>query len=331
MKRISLGRREFIALSVGVSAFCPLPLVAQQAPPVVGYLGAESPARMALRLRAFRQGLGEAGYVEGRNVTIEYRWAEGRNDRLPALAADLVRREISVLAAPGSLAAALAAKAATATIPVVFETGADPVAQGLVASLNQPGGNITGVTSLNAEVGPKRLELLHELRPAATGFALLVNPTNPANAEASTRDLQAAARVRGLKIHVLNAGNERELEEAFAAVERLPVGGLVIANETFFANRGDQLAALALRHKIPAIHQREFAGSGGLIGYGGSVAQSHGQAGAYVGRILKGEKPADLPVVQATKVELTVNLKTAKALGLEVPLPLLARADEVIE
>ena len=332
MKELSVGRREFIALGVGASAFWPLPLAAQQPPmPIVGYLGAESPERMALRLRAFRQGLGDSGYVEGRNIAIEYRWAEGRNDRLPALAADLVRRDVSVLAAPGSLAAALAAKAATTTIPIVFETGADPVAQGLVASLNQPGGNVTGVTSLNAEVGPKRLELLHELLPAATDFAFFVNPTNPMNAEASTRDLEAAARVRGIKIHVLPVSNERELEDAFAALARLRVGGLVIANETFFANRGEQLAALALRHKVPAIHQREFAGAGGLIGYGGSVTQSHGQAGTYVGRILKGEKPADLPVVQVTKVELTVNLKAAKALGLDVPLPLLARADEVIE
>jgi putative ABC transport system substrate-binding protein len=297
----------------------------------VGYLGAESPERMALRVRAFRQGLGETGYVDGRNVTIEYRWAEGRNDRLPALAADLVGRKVSVLAAPGSLAAALTAKAATSTIPVVFETGADPLALGLVESLNRPGGNVTGVTSLNAEVGPKRLELLHELLPAAAEFALLVNPTNPRNAETSTRDLQAAARVRRLNLHVLEASSERDLEEAFATLGRLRVAGLVIANETFFANRAEQLAALALHHAVPAIHQREFAGAGGLIGYGGSVTQSHGQAGVYVGRILKGEKPADLPVVQVTKVELIVNLKTAKALGLTVPLSLLGRADEVIE
>jgi putative tryptophan/tyrosine transport system substrate-binding protein len=327
-----IKRREFIALLAGATALRSVPVCAQQAAmPVVGYLGAESPERMALRVQAFRQGLGEAGYVEGRNVAIEYRWAEGRNDLLPALAADLVRREIGVLAAPGSLASALAAKAATSTIPIVFETGADPVALGLVGSLNRPGGNVTGVTSLNAEVGPKRLELLHELLPGAAEFALLVNPTNPRNAEASIRDLQAAARVRGLKLHVLQASTEGELEEAFATLTRLRVGGLVIANETFFANRGKQLAALALRHAVPAVHQREFAGAGGLIGYGGSVVQSHGQAGVYVGRILKGEKPADLPVVQVTKVELIINLKTAAALGLNVPPSILLRADEVIE
>jgi len=332
----NLTRRSLITLIGGAAAVpsIPWPLAAraqQAAKPVVGYLGAESPERMALRLRAFRQGLAETGFVEGRNVAIEYRWAQGRNELLAALAADLVRREVGVLAAPGSLASALAAKAATSTIPIVFETGADPVALGLVGSLNQPGGNVTGVTSLNAEVGPKRLELLHELIPAATEFALLINPTNPRNAEASTRDLEAAARVLRLKLHILRASTERELEDAFAALARLRVGGLVIANETFFANRGEQLAALGLRHAVPAVHQREFAGAGGLIGYGGSVTQSHGQAGVYVGRILKGEKPADLPVVQVTKVELIINLKTAKVLGLDVPPSILLRADEVVE
>jgi ABC-type uncharacterized transport system substrate-binding protein len=326
-------RREFITLIGATSApslLWPLTSRAQQLP-VVGYLGAESPERMALRLRAFLHGLGDTGYSEGRNVIIEYRWAEGRNERLPVLAADLVRREVSVLAAPGSLASALAAQAATSTIPIVFETGADPVAAGLVASLNRPGGNLTGVTSLNAEVGPKRLELLHELLPAAGEFALLVNPTNPRNAEASTRDLQAAAQARRLKLHVVEASTEQQLEEVFKALARLRVGGLVIANETFFANRGEQMAALALRHAVPAVHQREFAAAGGLIGYGGNVAHSHGQAGVYVGRILKGEKPIDLPVQQVTAVQLVINLKTAKALGLDVPPMLLARADEVIE
>jgi putative tryptophan/tyrosine transport system substrate-binding protein len=329
--RVSVKRRNFVAL-LCTAVIWPLAVHAQpSATPVVGYLGAETPERMAARLQAFRQGLADTGYVEGRNVTIEYRWAEGRNDRLPELAADLVRREVNVLAAPGSLASALAAKAATPTIPIVFETGADPVALGLVASLNRPGGNITGVTSLNAEVGPKRLELLHELLPAVTEFALLVNPTNPRNAEVSVKDLLAAAQVRRLKLHVLNAGNEHELEEVFAGLRRLPVGGVVIANETFFANRGELIAALALRHAVPAVHQREFAKAGGLIGVGGVVSQSHGQAGVYAGRILKGEKPADLPVQRATKVELVINLKTANALGLAVPPTLLARADEVIE
>jgi putative ABC transport system substrate-binding protein len=322
-------RREFITL-IGGAAVWPLPARAQQLP-VVGYLGAESPERMALRLRAFLHGLSETGYSEGRNVVIEYRWAEGRNDRLPALAADLVRREVSVLAAPGSLASALAAKAATSTIPVVFETGADPVAAGLVASLNRPGGNLTGVTSLNAEVGPKRLELLHELLPAVSEFAVLVNPTNPRNAEASIRDLRAAAQARRLKLHVVEASTEQQLEEVFATLARLRVGGLVIANETFFANRGELMAALALRHAVPAVHQREFAAAGGLIGYGGNVTHSHGQAGVYVGRILRGERPGDLPVQQVTAVQLTINLKTAKALGLDVPPTLLARADEVFE
>jgi putative tryptophan/tyrosine transport system substrate-binding protein len=343
-----MRRREFISLLGGAAVVWPLAVraalaseasgqrgdskVQQPAMPVVGYLGAESPERMTLRLRAFLQGLGTTGYVEGRNVAIEYRWAQGRNDRLPALAADLVSREVSVIAAPGSLASALAAKAATSTIPVVFETGADPVEAGLVSSLNRPAGNLTGVTSLNAEVGPKRLQLLHELLPATTAFALLVNPTNPRNAEASTRDLQAAARARRLELHVLRASTERELEEVFVTLARQQrAGGLVIANETFFANRGEQLAALALRHAIPAVHQREFAAAGGLIGYGGDVTHSHGQAGAYVGRILKGEKPADLPVQQVTAVQLIINLRTAKALGLEVPLSLIARADEVIE
>jgi putative ABC transport system substrate-binding protein len=294
-------------------------------------LGAETPERMALRLQAFHQGLVETGYVEGRDVSIEYRWAEGRNDRLPVLAADLVRRKVSVLAAPGSVASALAAKAATSTIPIVFEMGADPVALGLVVSLNRPGGNVTGVTSLNAEVGPKRLELLHELLPAVTEFALLVNPTNPRNAEVAVKDLQAAAGVRRLKLHILKASSERELEEVFAGLHQLRVGGVVIANETFYANRGELIAALALRHAVPAVHQREFAKAGGLIGLGGVVSQSHGQAGVYVGRILKGEKPEHLPVQRATKVDLIINLQTAKRLGLTVPPALLARADEVIE
>ena len=299
---------------------------------MIGYLGAESPDRFASRLRAFHDGLAEAGFTEGRNVAIEYRWADGSNERLPALAAELVRHPVTVLATPGSVAAALAAKAATQSIPIVFETGADPVVTGLVAGLRQPGGNITGVTSLNAAVGAKRLELLRELAPTATIFALLVNPRNPRNAEATTSDLQAAARTLGCNLQVLNASTEAEFDPAFAALAELKASGLVIANETFFASRSEQLAALALRHRVPAIHQsREFVSAGGLLSYGGSVRQSHSQAGAYVGRILKGEKPGELPVVQVTKVELTINLKTAKALDLNVPLTLLGRADEVIE
>ena len=282
-------------------------------------------------MRAFLEGMAENGYVDGRNVLVLYRWAEGRNERLPPLAAELVRQNVSVLAAPGSLASALAAKKATDAIPVVFETGADPVALGLVGSLSQPGANVTGVTSLNAEVAPKRLELLHELFPTATAFALLVNPTNPKNAEASTNDLKAAAQQLRLTLHVVGAGNERELEDVFADLGELHVSGLVISNETYFANRGKLIAELALRYGVPAIHQREFAEAGGLIGYGGSVAQSHKQAGIYVGRILKGEKPADLPVVRVTKVELIVNLKTASRQGITVPTSVLLRADAVIE
>jgi putative ABC transport system substrate-binding protein len=327
-----MRRRDFVAL-LGTAAIWPRAARAQQPKmPVIGYLGAESPDRFASRLRAFREGLTAAGFTEGRNVAIEYRWAEGHNERLPTLAAELVRHPVSVLATPGSLAAAFAAKAGTQTIPIVFETGADPVATGLVASLRQPGGNITGVTSLNAAVGAKRLELLRELAPTAATFALLVNPSNPKNAEATTNDLQAAARTLGCNLHVLNASSEAEFDPAFAALAALKAGGLVIANETFFASRSEQLAALTLRHRVPAVHQsREFVSAGGLLSYGGSVKQSHSQAGGYVGRILKGEKPGELPVVQVTTVELTVNLKTAKALGVNVPLSLLGRADEVIE
>ncbi len=323
-------RRLLIATWALIAA--PLAGRSQPALPVIGYLGAESAERFASRLNAFRQGLAESGLAEGRNVAIEYRWAEGQNARLPGLAADLVRHRVAVIAAPGSVAAALAAKAASSTVPVVFEIGADPVAVGLVANLNRPGANVTGVTSLNAEVGPKRLQLLHELIPAARSFALLVNPTNPKNAEATTRDMQAAARARALQLHVLHASSEAHFSEAFAELARLRAGGLVIANETFFANRNKELAALALRHAVPAAHQsREFAAAGGLMSYGGNVAESHRLAGYYAGRVLKGEKPAELPVQQVKKVELSINLKTARLLGLTVPQTLLVRADSVIE
>jgi putative ABC transport system substrate-binding protein len=330
-----MRRRDFVALlgSAAASSIArPLTARAQPQMPVIGYLGAESPERFASRLRAFRDGLGRVGFTEGRNVAIEYRWADGSNERLPALAAELVQLSVSVLAAPGSLASSLAAKAATQTIPIVFETGVDPIVGGLVANLRQPGGNITGVTSLNAAVGAKRLELLHEIAPGAPTFALLVNPTNPKSAAASINDLQIAARTLGCGLQVFNASTESEFETVFAALAKLKAGGLVIANETFFANRSEQLAALALRNRVPAVHQsREFVLAGGLLSYGGSIQQSHSQAGAYVGRILKGEKPGDLPVVQVTTVELAINLKTAKALGVNVPLTLLGRADEVIE
>ena len=327
-----MRRREFIAALAGAAAW-PLAARAQQpGVPVIGYLGSETPELFATRLRSFRQGLSAAGYDEGRNVAIEYRWAEGHNDRLPALAAELVRRQVAVIATPSSIVSVLAAKSATSNIPVVFETGADPVAIGLVASLNRPGANVTGVTSINLQVGPKRLELLHEILPAATSFALLVNPANPRNAEAATRDLQEAAGKLGVQLHVLNASNEGDIDAVFATLARLRVSGLIVASEAFFAIRGKQFAELALRHSMPAAHQsREFAAAGGLISYGGSVTQSHFQAGVHVGRILKGEKPGDLPVQQVTKVEMTINLKTAKAFGLTVPLPLVTRADEVIE
>ena len=328
-----MKRREFIALLGGTAAWLPFPARGQQpAVPLVGYLGAESPLLFASRLQAFHAGLATAGFSEGRNVAITYRWAEGHNDRLPALAAELVRDQVSVIASPGSLAAALAAKTATAAIPIVFETGADPIGTGLVTSLRRPAGNVTGVTSLNAAVGAKRLELLRELAPSARAFALLVNPANPKNAEATTTDLKAAAGTLGCDLQVLHAATEGELDGAFAALAKSQTGGLVIANETFFANRSEQLAALARRHGVPAVHQsREFAAAGGLVSYGGSVTESHGQAGIYVGRILKGEQPGELPVVQVTKVEMVINMKTAKAFGITVPLSLLGRADQVIE
>jgi putative ABC transport system substrate-binding protein len=298
---------------------------------VVGFLGGESPDLYADRLRGFRQGLSETGYVEGRNVAIEYRWAEGRNDRLPALVADLVRRKVNVIVAGGGSPAALAAKTASMTIPIVFQVGNDPVQTGLVASLNRPGGNLTGVNSLNGELMPKQLELLHEFVPKATIIAFLQNPTNPLT-ETQSRDIQAAARALGLQLHILYASTERDFDTVFATLVRLPAGGLVIIADPFFQSRSEQLAALALRHALPAIAQlREFVVAGGAMSYGGSIREQLRQVGVYAGRILKGEKPADLPVQQSTKVELIINLKTTKALGLTVPLALVASADELIE
>ena len=288
--------------------------------PVIGFLGARSPELWAVRLRAFRQGLSETGYIEGRNVAIEYRWAEGQYDRLPALAAELVRDQITVIARRQDTPAALAAKAVTTTIPIVFFTAADPVEVGFVASLARPGGNLTGVTKLDVELGSKRLELLHELVPTATTIALLVNPTNPALAEPITRGLQAAARALGLELHVLQASTERDFDAAFATLIQLRAGGLVIGPDLFFASRSEQLAALALRHAVPTIFQfQPFVAAGGLMSYGSSDRDAYRLAGIYTGRILKGEKPADLPVQQSTKVELIINLKTARALGLTVP------------
>ena len=328
-----IRRREFIALLGGAAAAWPLAARAQQTSmPVIGFLDPRSSHVIADLLRAFREGLKETGHVEGENVAVEYRWAENQNDRLPVLAADLVRRQVTVITAPGSTPAALAAQAATTTIPIVFGTSADPVQLGLVTSLNRPGGNITGVATLSVEVAAKRLELLHEVVPTATTVALLINPASPALSEPTTRDLQAAARVLGLNIHILHASTELDFERVFASLTQLQTGGLVIGNDPLFTGRAKELGAFSLRHRVPAIFQLpEFTAAGGLMSYGGSISDAYHRVGVYVGRILKGEKPADLPVERSTKVELVINLKTAKALGLTVPLTLLGRADEVIE
>jgi putative ABC transport system substrate-binding protein len=326
-----MRRRDFITLIGGAAATWPLAARAQQpAMPVIGFLGTRALGDDLYLLSAFRRGLKEAGYVEGQNVAIEYRFAENQYDRLPALAADLVRRQVAVIAANGR--AAQAAKEATATIPIAFVAGFDPVEVGLVASLNRPGGNITGVSILDVELGPKRLELLHELVPAATSIVLLVNPTDPARAETTSKELQAAAHSLGLQLHILHASTDRDFDTVFARLVQLGAGGLVIGGEPFFNSRSQQLGALTMRHAVPTIYQlRAFAAAGGLMSYGASLTDAYRLVGVYTGQILKGVKPADLPVQQATKVELIINLKTAKALGLTVPLPLLGRADEVIE
>jgi putative ABC transport system substrate-binding protein len=325
-----IRRRQFIKLLGGAAAW-PVAARAQQPKmPVIGFLssdGASDP--QATRMRALRQGLSETGYIEGRNLTIEYRWAQSQIDRLPGLAADLTDRQVSVIVTFG-LPAALAAKVATTTIPIVSTGADDPVAAGLVTSLNRPGGNLTGVVNLGAELGPKRLELLHELVSGATSIALLVNPKNP-GAETQSRDLQAAARTLGLQLHILPASNDRDFDSVFTNLVELRAGALVISVDGFLSSRLEQLAALALRHAVPAICQlRVFTAAGGLMSYGSSNNDER-QAGIYAGRILKGEKPADLPVMRAAKFELTINIKTAKAFGLTVPPALLARADEVIE
>ena len=321
-----MRRREFITfLGVAAVASCVGARAQQATLPVIGYLALGSPGVGPDRARSFRQGLAEAGIIEGRDATIEYRWAEFQAERLPKLAGELVS------SAPGSTAAALAAKAATTRIPIVFFVGGDPVQLGLVASLSRPGGNITGVTNLTVEVGPKRLELLHELMPAATVFALVVNPASPL-AQIESRDLLEAARGLGLELHVLQATSEHDFDEVFSSLIQLHAAALLIATDGLFTSRSERLAMLALRHAIPAISSNlEFAAAGGLISYGSSVNEPTRLAGVYTGRILKGENPSDMPVQQSTKIELKINLKTAMALGLTVPPALLARADEVIE
>jgi putative tryptophan/tyrosine transport system substrate-binding protein len=328
---MKIGRRQFVAALGGAAATWPLAARAQQpAMPVVGFLGTRASGDDPQLLTEFRRGLKETGYVEDQNVAIEYRFAENQYDRLPALAADLVQRQVAVIVANGR--AAQAAKGATGTIPIAFVAGFDPVEVGLVASMNRPGGNITGVSILDVGLGPKRLQLLHDLVPTATIIAVLVNPTDPSRAETTSQELQAAANTLGLQLHVLRASTDRDFDAVFARLAELRAGGLVIGGEPFFNSRSEQLGALTLRHAVPAIYQlREFATAGGLVSYGASLTDAYRLVGVYTGQILKGAKTADLPVQQATKVELIINLKTAKALGITVSNSLSGRADEVIE
>jgi len=327
-----MRRREFFMFLGGAAAVWPLAARAQQsALPLAGFINAASAQSYAPQLAAFLNGLDEIGYVDGRNVTIEYRWAEGHNDRLPSMAADLVRRQVTVIAAT-TTTAALAAKTATTTIPIVFSIGGDPIQLGLVAKLSRPGGNVTGVTQTTTELVQKRLQLLHEMLPAASIVALLVNPADRDIAEVSIKEAQSAARALGLELHILNASTERDFDGVFAKLIQLRVGGLVVAGGAFLSSRSEQLGALALYQGVPAIYRgREFVVAGGLLSYGASITDAYRLAGNYTGRVLKGEKPADLPVQQATKVEFYINLKTAKALGLNVPAAMQARVDEMIE
>jgi putative ABC transport system substrate-binding protein len=324
-----MRRRDFIALVGGAAAWM-VPARAQ-AMPVIGYLGSESPGRYSSRLSAFREGLAEAGYAEGRTVAIEFRWAEGQYSRLPALATDLANRQVNVIVAAGGAEVALAAKAATATIPIVFEMGGDPIALGVVDSLSRPGGNLTGVSSQSVEVSRKRLEFMREVRPNTNVFAVAINPTSP-TADSQLKNLHAAADSLGLKLVVLKASTEQEFDGMFTAVRDMRAGGLVFSSDPYFAYRSEQLATLALHHAVPAMTQsRDFPRAGGLMSYGGDFSQSHRHTGMYAGRILKGEKPSDLPVQRITKVELFINLKAARALGISFPPSLLSSADRVIE
>jgi putative ABC transport system substrate-binding protein len=325
-----MRRREFITLLGGTTAMWPLVARAQQrAMPIVGFLNSASPGPYP-PLSAFLRGLNEMGFVEGRDVAIEYRWAEGHYERLPALIADLVQRKVSVIAAT-STPAAVAAKAANTAIPTIFTTSGDPVQLGFVSSLSKPGGNLTGATQLNVEVSAKRLELMHEAVPTANNFALLVNPPSP-NTKAESQDDSGAAAALGLTLHVLSASSEQDLDSVFESLAKLHIEALVIGSDPFFSRQMEKIARLALRYRVPAIYQyAEFTTAGGLMSYGGNAAESYHIAGIYVGRILNGEKPANLPVQQVTKVELIINLKTAKALGLTVPPQIVARADQVIE
>jgi putative ABC transport system substrate-binding protein len=326
-------RRQFITLLGGVAAAWPFAARAQQpAMPLIGFLDSRSPDALTDRLRGFRQGLKDTGYADGENVIIVYSWAEGQFDRLPVLAAELVRRQVAVIATSGGAGPALAAKAATTTIPIVFTSAEDPVRRGLVASLARPGGNLTGINFLNLEVASKQLQLLREMVPAAVHVGVLVNPVYATNAETTLRDVEPAARAIGFQIQVLNASSSREIDAAFATFVRERVDGLFVSGDPFFNSRRLQLSLLAMRHAVPATYSgREYAEVGGLMSYGSDITDAYRQMGVYAGRILKGAKPADLPVVQSSKFELVINAQTARMLSLEVPATLLARADEVIE